>query len=435
MDVGKFANSPVEKNDWSGGRVRRVVGLILWLAITLGSVGVLAQPSPIPVEVAVVVSRAIQEEIFFIATLEPDITTTVGAIVAGRVIWAGVREGDKVIFGKTILIQLDRTSREIALRETQAAVDKSRQRWEELRRGYRSEEIAQRRAEVEEQKALLARAEQDFRRAERLYRGELISLAEFERNQSEFLAAKEKHRRVLAALQLAEAGPRKEEIAQAEADSREAKARRDQVAYELDRTTLRAPLTGFLVKKHVEVGTWVNPGDPIAELVDLDPVYASGPVGERKVDLLRNGQPATVAVDALPGQSFRGTVSHIIPQADPQSRTFPVKVSIPNSDGRLKSGMLARVTIKVGEGRRGFLVPKDAVVRRGSDDVIFIVEDGLAREYRVKTGRAVKGFMEVFHGTLKPGQEVVILGNESLDDGASVRKVNHRKRSGAPRSE
>ncbi|MCZ6626219.1 MAG: hypothetical protein O7B35_18620, partial [Deltaproteobacteria bacterium] len=113
-------------------RYHLLIGLNLWLVIALGSTRVLAQPSPVPVEVATVVSRAIQEEVSFIATLEPDVATTVGAVVAGRVIRSDVKEGDRVILGKTILIQLDRTSREIALRETQAAVDKAQQKWEEL---------------------------------------------------------------------------------------------------------------------------------------------------------------------------------------------------------------------------------------------------------------------------------------------------------------
>jgi len=79
--------------------------------------------------------------------------------------------------------------------------------------------------------------------------------------------------------------------------------------------------------------------------------------------------------------------------------------------------MLARVKVKVGEGRRGFLVPKDSVVRRGAHEVIFIVNDGSAREVKVKTGQVVEGLMEVSHRDLKAGQEVVILGNESLRDG------------------
>lgn len=400
--------------------------MIVWL-VGLDSPPLFAQPAPIPVEVTAVVTRSVQEEVSFIATLEPDIMTTVGAVVAGRVLRADVREGEEVIGGKTILIQLDPTSREIALREAQAAVEKARQKWEELKRGYRSEEIAQRRAEVEEQKAILGRAKRDFERAERLYRGELISQAEYEREKSEYLAAQEKHKRFLAALRMAERGPRREEILQAEAEFREAKARQEQIAYELDRTTLRAPFTGFLVKKHVEIGTWVNPGDSVAELVDLDPVYATGPVGELKIGVLKTGLTAVVTVDALSGRSFTGKVSHIVPRADPQSHTFPVKVAIPNPDGRLKAGMLARVSVKTQGERKSFLVPKDALVRRGAASVIFIAENGLAREYEVKTGRAVEGLVEVHHDALEPGQEVVILGNEALRDGTKIEKVNHRK--------
>jgi multidrug resistance efflux pump len=412
----------------------RTIGLLLWLVAVLSSTRVLAQRGPIPVEVVPVESRTLQEEVSFIATLEADISTTVGAVVSGLVVESNVREGDPVVSKKTVLVQLDRTSREIALREARASIDRAQEEWKKLKRGYRSEEVAQRRAEVEEQKALLARAEQDFRRAERLFRDELISLAELQRFESEYLAAREKQGRVQAAFQLAQSGPRKEDIAGAEAEFREAKARHDLIAYELSRTTLFASITGFLVRKYVEVGTWVNPGDSVADLVSLDPVYAAGPVGERKIGLLRKGLRATVVLDAFPGQSFEGSVAYIVPRADPQSRTFPVKVRLSNRDGRLKSGMLARVTVKVGDGHPGFLVPKDAVVRQGDDEVIFIVENGTARQYKVKTGRAVKGLKEVYHRALKPGQEVVVLGNESLSDGAKVRKVNHRSRTGEPRS-
>ncbi|MEE8075090.1 MAG: efflux RND transporter periplasmic adaptor subunit [Candidatus Binatia bacterium] len=412
----------------------RTIGLLLCLAAFLSSTKVLAQRGPIPVEVAPVVSRTLQEEVSFIATLEADISTTVGAVVSGLIVKSDVREGDRVVAKKTVLVQLDRTSREIALREARASIDRAQEEWKKLKRGYRSEEIAQRRAEVEEQRAVLARAEQDFKRAERLYRDELISLAELQRVESDYLAAREKQRRVLAAFQLAQAGPRKEEIASAEAEFREVKARHELIAYELSRTTLLASITGFLVRKYVEIGTWVNPGDPVADLVSLNPVYAAGPVGERKIGLLRKGHRAAVVLDAFPGQSFEGYVAYIVPRADPQSRTFPVKVRVSNPDGRLKSGMLARVTVKVGDGHPGFLVPKDAVVYQGADEVIFIVEDGLAKQYKVKTGRAVKGLKEVYHSALKSGQEVVVLGNESLSDGAKVQKVNHRNRSGGPGS-
>ena len=82
------------------------------------------------------------------------------------------------------------TWRVIALREVEASVARARQKWDRLKRGYRSEEVAQRRAEVEEEKAFLVRSEQDFKRAERLYHDELISLSEFQRFQADYLAAK-----------------------------------------------------------------------------------------------------------------------------------------------------------------------------------------------------------------------------------------------------
>ncbi|MDP6559101.1 MAG: efflux RND transporter periplasmic adaptor subunit, partial [Candidatus Binatia bacterium] len=346
------------------------------------------------VQVTSVVSKTLEEQVSFVATLEPDVGTTVGAVVAGPIIESTVREGDRVVAKQTVLALVDPVSRKIALREAEASVSKSRQKWKELERGYRSEEIDQRKAEFEEQKALLSRAEQDFQRAERLYRDQLISQAEFQGFESEYFAAREKLGRARAALRLAEAGPRREEIAQAESEHREAKARYDLIAHELSKTTLFAPLTGYLVKKYVEVGTWVNPGDPVADLVDLNPIYANGPVGERKISLLKRDLPATVIVDAISGESFQGTVAQVVPRADPKSHTFPVKVRIPNSDGRLKSGMLARVSVKVG-GRVGLLVPKDAVIRRGTEDFIFVVENGSARRFKIRTGRPVGGMMEI----------------------------------------
>ncbi|MCZ6907776.1 MAG: hypothetical protein O7G28_10870, partial [Deltaproteobacteria bacterium] len=113
----------------------KVLGLILWLVAVLGSTRVVAQRGPTPVEVVPVVTGNLQEEVSFIATFEADVSTTVGAVVAGRVIEAKVREGDRVVLGKTVLIQLDRTWRGIALREAEASVARARQKWYRLKRG------------------------------------------------------------------------------------------------------------------------------------------------------------------------------------------------------------------------------------------------------------------------------------------------------------
>ena len=152
---------------------------------------------------------------------------------------------------------------------------------------------------------------------------QLISLAEFQKVESGYIAAREKHGSARAALKLTRSGARAEDIAMAEAEHDEARARLDAVAYEIEKSTLPAPLSGFIVRKHVDVGNWVNAGEPVADLVDLDPVFAAGPVGERRITLLRTGLPATVSLDAFPGEVFSGEVAHIIPQADTRSSQLP----------------------------------------------------------------------------------------------------------------
>ena len=379
---------------------------------------------PTAVKVATVQSKAIPQEVSFIGTIEPNVATTVASVVAGRVAAADFREGDAVTAGKTVLLKVDRGRREIALRERAAAVARAKKQWEKVREGSRSEEVAQRLAGAKEQEALLERARRDFERAKRLYDDQLVSLAELQKAESDYLAAREKYGSARAALKLTRAGARAEDIAMAEAEHEEARARLDAVAYEIEKSTLRAPISGFIVRKHVDVGDWVNAGEPVADLVDLDPVFAAGPVGERKIALLRPGHPATVALDAFPGEAFSGEVAHIVPQADTRSRSFPVKVRLSNARGRLKSGMLARVTVIVSSGEPSVLVPKDAVVRRGRDEMVFVVSNGQAKAVKVSTGRGYRTLLEIAGGDLEPGQQVVTLGNEVLQDGAKVQVGN-----------
>lgn len=389
---------------------------------------------PTAVRVAPVESAAIPEEISFIGTIEPSLATTVAAVVSGRVAAAGFQEGDAVAAGRTVLLQVDRGRREIALRERAAAVARAEKQWEKVREGSRSEEVAQRLAGVREQEALLQRARRDFERAQRLFDDQLVSLAELQKVESDYLAAREKHGSARAALRLTRSGARDEDIAMAEAEHDEARARLDAVAYEIEKSTLLAPISGYIVRKHVDVGDWVNAGEPVADLVDLDPVFAAGPVGERRIARLRTGLPATVALDAFPGEVFSGEVAHIIPQADTRSRSFPVKVRLTNAQGRLKAGMLARIVVSVASGEPSVLVPKDAVVRRGSDQMVFVVSDGQARAVKVSTGRGYRALLEISGGDLRPGQQVVTLGNELLRDGARVTLGNGTRPQSQPGS-
>jgi len=348
---------------------RGVAGAVLGLMVVGSRAPVHAQgPPAVAVEVAPVVERAVEREIQAVGTVEANLTTTVSAEVAGAVARFDLREGEHLTKGQ-VLARLRRSDLEIGLKEAEANLD--------------------------EKRALFVRAEQDHQRFQALFTEGAISAAELDRVGAGARAAK------------------------AQKESAEEALRR--VADQLRRTTVVAPFSGYLVKKHAEVGQWIEEGGKVADLVDIDIVYVMIPVNERDIGRVRQGNEATLTVDTYPGRVFRGRVTHIVPQADVASRNFPVRIKVDNLPDRLlKAGMFARVAVRYGEPRQGLFIPKDAVVVRGRDQVVFVVQDGKVRMLPVKAGRPHEGFIEVVEGSLKSGDTVVVTGNESLLDQAAV---------------
>lgn len=453
--VGMRTSGDAERRARWMGLAGPLLGWLLVSALS-GPPPALGQRPPvpvIPVVVAPVTERAVGEEVTFIGTVEPDHAVTVQAEVQGRVIRADLREGERVVEGRTILAELDRTSKKLELQEARALAAKAREEWQKLRRGSRPEEIDEARQavaraearlrdllagarsqELEQARSAVAaaevtriQAEREFRRMEQLAAQGLVATQERERAWHEYEVAKSRERSAREQLALLEAGTRQEQIEAARAEVRQAQERlklieagpRPEEIAQAEAEYRRATAA----VERVEAGAWVRPGDPVADLIDLDPVYVVGPVNEREIARLRLRGPARVRLDAYPDRAFRGEVAQIIPQADPQSRAFPVKVRIANPDHLIKSGMLARVTLEIGGGRKGVFVSKDAVVQREGGAGVFVVLDGVARYRPIRAGRAEGGLVEVTDGSLSAGEEVVVLGNEALQDGAKVRKV------------
>jgi membrane fusion protein (multidrug efflux system) len=126
-----------------------------------------------------------------------------------------------------------------------------------------------------------------------------------------------------------------------------------------------------------------------------------------------------VTADALGDQIYPASIYAIISEGDAEARVFPVKFEVINRDYKLKSGMLARVTFAAGKPREGLLVPKDALVNRGEEAVVFLVQTGKAKETRVRV-KGYQGEKAEVTGKITAGDQVVIRGNERLSDGQPV---------------
>ncbi len=192
------------------------------------------------------------------------------------------------------------------------------------------------------------------------------------------------------------------------------------IRLDVERSSVKAPFSGVVVAERCEVGEWVGRGDPVAEMVSLHDLEVRVEVPERYFSELERGAEARVSFAALPGHEVIGRVSAVIPRANPQARTFPLKVRIPNEKKRIGVGMLARVALPAGEPYRATIVPKDAVIIRGAERRVYRLNgDDTVEPVTVDTGAGVGSWVEIRSG-IAPGMRVVTRGNERLRPGQSV---------------
>jgi len=146
-------------------------------------------------------------------------------------------------------------------------------------------------------------------------------------------------------------------------------------------------------------------------------------VSETEVSHIQKGSQVDVVVRAVRDEPFLGEVKSISTVADPVKRNYPVKVSLPNTEGQIKSGMFAELTIDT-MSRQGILtVPVGAVIPKGGQDIVYLVDgESRAQVAEVTTGIKNDQYIEIVSG-LTAGQEVIVKGNTLVSDGTLVRVV------------
>ncbi len=192
----------------------------------------------------------------------------------------------------------------------------------------------------------------------------------------------------------------------------------------LENTTLRSPIAGVVTARNYDNGDMVG-SNPIFVIQQIRPVKIMVNVSESLYTYVKKGMSVDVSLDAIPGRTFEGKVSRITPAIDPSTHTFPVEIIVANSDESVKPGMYARVTMNYGT-RDNVVVPDRAVVKQmGSGDRYIYVyqQDGTVKYQKVELGRRISDRYEITEG-LADGDEIVISGQNALNNGASVERVN-----------
>ena len=178
--------------------------------------------------------------------------------------------------------------------------------------------------------------------------------------------------------------------------------------------TLRSPISGVVTVKNVVEGARIGPSDIPFEITDLSRVWVLVDVYEAELGRAKVGMSADLTTQASPGKTFKGRIVFVDPVMDPKTRTAKARLEFPNPAGELKPEMFGEVLIK-GQGRKGLLVPIDAVLDAGTSKVAFIaLGEGKFEPREVSTGTTVGEQVEIRSG-LKAGEEVVVRANFLVD--------------------
>ena len=200
-------------------------------------------------------------------------------------------------------------------------------------------------------------------------------------------------------------------------------ATRDQLRTRLGYATVRAPITGVVLRKRIEAGGAVGVQTPMFTIGDISTLVVLAPVSELDVTSLDPGDPVDVALDALAGRVLTGHIRRVFPAADSVTRLVPVEVALTGTAAReALPGFLARVTFRLDPRSGVLMVPAGALLEDASGSAVFVVRDGRASRRRVERGGTFEGRVEIVDG-LVPGETVVVAGATELRDGAAVRVV------------
>lgn len=194
----------------------------------------------------------------------------------------------------------------------------------------------------------------------------------------------------------------------------------------LARTVIRAPFAGILDERSVDVGAMVNPGLSVGRLVDLSVVKVVAGVPERYAPDVRVGQEATLTFDVLEHEPFHATVRYVGSTVDPQSRTFPVEVVLPNPRGLIKPQMVANLSLTQRVVTDAIVVPQDALVRVENGYVAYVAAQqggtAVAQVRPVELGPAQRNLVVIQSG-LEQGDDLIVVGQKEVENGDRIRIV------------
>lgn len=271
----------------------------------------------------------------------------------------------------------------------------------QIRTSEYQDKVKQSSSQTDAAEAAALKAKLDWERASRLFEAQSITKPEYDAAKAQFDAT--------------------------QAEVRAARAQTSEAEVALRDTSLVMPFNGDIVKKSVDLGAFVGPGNPVLAVANTDIVKITVGVPDTTVQSIKLGQPVDVAIDAFPNRKFAAHISRISSAADPTTKNFEVEVAIANHEHLLKAGMIGSLQLQklsVARTAPSLMVPISSIVEApGGKYGVFLLAPGSAGETAhlrtVETGAVVGTDITITSG-LAPGDRIITTGANLLKEGQQV---------------
>lgn len=366
------------------------------------------------VDVAIAKLGTLSDAREYIGTSEPSRQTLLRSQAEGKLLDLTVEVGEVVTKGQ-VIGRLDSSL-------LTAAVNREKAELASLESELASAEIRVKNSEIalEESLLRLEQAKNDAQRYSDLANQGLISSQEAESFQT---TAELAQKTVLVATESIKIAQQAVTTSMGQvASQREAIAEATQrQAY----SQLIAPATGIVITKANETGNLVRQGEEIIEIGDFSQIKVVVPLSELDLGQISLGKSVAVTFDAFGDRDFIGRISRIAPAADSSTRKIPIEITVPNPQGQIKGGLLARVVL-VPNTATDVIIPESAIVEEAAQNYIFVVSQeelatnqGIVRKREIRIRDRSKGKVAITTG-IKPQERFVLRTGEPLSDGETV---------------
>lgn len=239
---------------------------------------------------------------------------------------------------------------------------------------------------LEQARIELADAERDLKRWEQMQAEGAVS-------QSEFDAVKRRHDLAVTA--------------------------KERAQVDFEQCTLSAPFAGIIDARMVELGEYVNEGQPAFRLMDVEPLKVVVSVPERDISRLQKGQTLSITVPALDDASFTAQVDFIAREASPNTFSYPVELIVDTPPENLLPGMIVNVNLIRGMIENAIVIPLASVIPQRGEHVVFLASSNVAQRSVVKLHHITEKNAIISEG-LTPGDQLIVAGHRGLQDGVPI---------------